>query len=90
MHDNDDDDENTINAGGGMEIPKRQRSRRGQLQCFGVDGGYNDNSGEGDCNARRHGDETTTLDDDNSTRFPPSTAAIIMGQHDNRQYIADT
>ncbi len=50
MHDNDDDDKNTINAGGGTEIPKRQRLRQGQLQHFGVNGGNNDNSGEGDCN----------------------------------------
>jgi hypothetical protein len=50
MQDNDNDDKNTINAGGGMAIPKCRRSRRGQLQCFGVNGGNNDNSGEGDCN----------------------------------------
>ena len=50
MHDNDDDDENTINAGGGTEIPKRRQTRQGQRQRFGVIGGNNDNSGEGDCN----------------------------------------
>lgn len=50
MHDNDDDDKDTINAGRGTEIPKNQRSRQGQLQRFGVNGGNNDNSDEGDCN----------------------------------------
>jgi hypothetical protein len=50
MHDNGDDDKNTINAGRGTEIPKNQRSRQGQLQRFGVNGGNNDNSGEGDSN----------------------------------------
>ena len=50
MQDDHNDEENTINTGGGMEIPKSQRSRRGQLWRFGVNNGNNDNSGEGDCN----------------------------------------
>jgi hypothetical protein len=48
-------DGNAINDSGGMEIPKRQRSRRGQLWSFGVDGGNDRDGGEGDCNS--HGDE---------------------------------
>jgi len=40
---------------------------------------------------RRHGDETMTLDDDEGTRFSPSTTVISMGlQHDNAHYITDT
>jgi hypothetical protein len=50
VHDDDNDDKNTINAGGVTEIPKRQRSRRGQLRRFGINDGDNNNSGEGNCN----------------------------------------
>ncbi len=50
MHDDEDDDDDAINDGGGMEIPERRRSRRGQLRRFGVDGGDDNDGGEGDCN----------------------------------------
>jgi hypothetical protein len=49
MHDDNNDDKNSISAGGGTEIPKRQGSRRGQLRRLGLNDGNNDDCGEGNC-----------------------------------------